>query len=243
MCGTRARAGPVTPGLSAHGKPFAALPHTGPLRNSPPRIPPLRSPTPLPTPPLPSLDSPAGYVMYVRSCLQFQQLSAAALFAQKGAVVAEKHNAQVRAGGRGVRGGTRGRFGGWQGGAAGHALAHGLHSFACNPKDRLAAGWAHAQLRVQRPQVHACSMPPHRSTLRNPDPRTPPLSPSATWASCAPCVPWRWPWARGGAALGTRCWGRRRRRQPRAQRWTWRRRRRRGLAGRWPRSVPARCGR
>lgn len=40
-------------------------------------------------------ENPAGYVMYVRSCLQFQQLSAAALFAEKGAVVAEKHNAQV----------------------------------------------------------------------------------------------------------------------------------------------------
>ncbi|GIL77717.1 hypothetical protein Vretimale_6749 [Volvox reticuliferus] len=37
-------------------------------------------------------ENPAGYGYYVRTCLQFQQLSAAGLFAAKGAVVAAKHN-------------------------------------------------------------------------------------------------------------------------------------------------------
>ncbi|KAG2445137.1 hypothetical protein HYH02_008605 [Chlamydomonas schloesseri] len=38
-------------------------------------------------------ENPAGYSYYVRGCLQFQQHSAAALFAQKGAVVAAAHHA------------------------------------------------------------------------------------------------------------------------------------------------------
>ncbi|GFR42261.1 hypothetical protein Agub_g3157 [Astrephomene gubernaculifera] len=38
-------------------------------------------------------ENPAGYAYYVRTCLQFQQLAAAKLFAEKGAVVAAKHNA------------------------------------------------------------------------------------------------------------------------------------------------------
>ncbi|KAG2439570.1 hypothetical protein HXX76_004922 [Chlamydomonas incerta] len=38
-------------------------------------------------------ENPAGYSYYVRGCLQFQQHSAAALFAQKGAVVAAAHRA------------------------------------------------------------------------------------------------------------------------------------------------------
>ncbi|EFJ52768.1 hypothetical protein VOLCADRAFT_102743 [Volvox carteri f. nagariensis] len=89
-------------------------------------------------------ENPAGYSYYVRTCLQFQQMSAAGLFAAKGSIVAAKHRATFYVAQLAAQRAIALAFGGGGGGAAAGAGGAGEVSAAAKAAVAKAAAAAAA---------------------------------------------------------------------------------------------------